>query len=124
MEKLSYDEWEDKYKPIQNTNHSCEMIDFTRKEIQGHDFSFVWSLVHGDFEETIIPGYHIVNVVHFYVTELSHMNAEIEVPFWTEEDEKERLRELIRCYETVSEQELESLSIDDLFSLENKSSDN
>jgi len=120
MKKIDFDLWEAKYKPISNPNHPEKVIEFERKEVQSYDNSRIWSLIQGDFEETIITGYHIVNVIHFYVTEVPHDFKKIEVPVWTDQDEKERLIELILPQCNLTEQELNSMTLYDLFELENK----
>ena len=120
MEKMDYEVWEAKYKPVSNQNYKENVIEFDRHEVQGFDNSRVWSLVHGDFEETIITGYHLVNVVHFYVTVVAHDFSEVEVPFWTEEDERERLAGLLLPRGDLTEEELNSMPIDDLFELEDR----
>lgn len=73
--KMSFDKWWDKYKPINKDKDNDEEQIF---ETYGEDLErilktpniYLWTLIDGDYDtQWILPGYHVVNRIGFYVTE-------------------------------------------------------
>lgn len=77
---ISYSEWVDKYKPIE------ENLDFAPKDV---DPSFVWSEIWDDDGQTITPGIHFINVTGYSVTEVAHdeNTPDVFVSEWEDEEE-------------------------------------
>ena len=77
--------FEEKYKPEYNHingnadeyNHSFETYGAELEYVKSKDDKHIWTRVQGDMSDLIVAGYHLVNRLEYYVTE---------VP-WTDEDE-------------------------------------
>lgn len=94
------DAWEAKYKPLKNhiTNDGNdkfetygEELDFVRS-VYDTDPRRVWTLVDGDDGNLyIVDGYHLVNRINYFVTEVPFEGKFMEVPYYIfdEEDEDE-----------------------------------
>lgn len=86
MKKITFDEWWDKYKPVDNhfENDDSQLyetygqdIDYVSKTIPNEN---IWTLIDGDHDtQWILPGFHIVNRIGFYVTEVPWEDVNIEV---------------------------------------------
>lgn len=75
-QQITYEEWLDRFKPIQNhlDPNAChegmmfetygEELDFVRSQI---DKNLVWTLIEGDDGMTISSGYHYVNRMGYFV---------------------------------------------------------
>lgn len=80
--ELTWEEWCDKYKPIKN--HIVSNDDTTSFETYGDEVLFVceqpnstvWTEMDGDEGVYIVAGYHLVNRICYYITEIP----------WTDED--------------------------------------
>lgn len=80
MEILGWDAWADKYKPIKNHLYKYADPDGTMKMfetygeeveyIQNYDPKYVWTYVTGDMCDLLVAGYHYVNRLGYYVTEI------------------------------------------------------
>jgi len=86
-ELLSFENWERKYKPMQNTKstgiffctHDEDDIQFL-KENQDDDALNIWTLVDGDGEELFIDsGYRFVNRMEYLITEVPRESKYIKV---------------------------------------------
>jgi hypothetical protein len=92
MTKLTYYEWEEKYKPISNPDSFEGDIIFEVELGKGDEFVkeygglHIWTDVDGDEANVILNGWHFVNRICYYVTE---------VPF----EEGEVIEVLIRYYD-------------------------
>ena len=74
MSEMTYEEWEVKYKPIPNhiTGECCSF------ETYGDELAFVcsqdpntiWTEMDGDNGVYLVNGYHYVNRIQYYVTEV------------------------------------------------------
>lgn len=74
MSEMTYEEWEVKYKPIPNhiTGECCSF------ETYGDELAFVcsqdpntiWTEMDGDNGVYLVSGYHYVNRIQYYVTEV------------------------------------------------------
>jgi hypothetical protein len=92
------DAWEAKYKPVRNrfdNNDKFETygeeLDFVRS-VYDTDPRRVWTLVDGDDGNLyIVDGYHLVNRVNYFVTEVPFEGKFMEVPYYIfdEEDEED-----------------------------------
>ena len=85
---IQYEEFEEKYKPIQNYYTSALGEKYYTFETYGEELEYVeskdnkniWTLIEGEEENTyVIPGFHIVNRIGFFVTENGWENENIEV---------------------------------------------
>jgi hypothetical protein len=84
-----YDDWVDQYQPIQNPFDKNAGYEGCMFETYGEENEFVldklnrntvWTLITGDNEESwIIPGYHIVNRMGFFITTKPWESTDIEV---------------------------------------------
>jgi hypothetical protein len=82
-EYQGWNEWADKYKPIKN--HLVSDSDQQMFETYGEELEFVqsvepnriWTYLQGDMSDLICAGYHFVNRIGYYISE---------VP-WTNEDD-------------------------------------
>ena len=80
---MIYEEWEEKYKPITNPLTKDTQI----FETYGEEYEFIkktdpmkiWTLVDGDIGTFIVDGWHYVNRIGYFVTEVPHNNESIEV---------------------------------------------
>lgn len=86
---LSFDEWIEQYKPIQNPkNNYGEEFTFSSFETYGeeldfvrsHDDKFIWTEVDGDGGTYIISGYSLVNRINYYICEVPHTGKFQQVP--------------------------------------------
>ena len=75
-EYLGWDKWEDKFKPIHN--HFSNDPDQNMFETYGEevdyvtkaDNKYVWTWIQGDMSDLIVAGYHYVNRLGYYITEV------------------------------------------------------
>lgn len=88
MKIITYDQWVKEYGLIQN--HLTEETSYnnTLFETYGDDLAFVnhtdinkvWTLISEDNEESwIIPGYHFLNRMGYFITEIPYENLDIAV---------------------------------------------
>jgi hypothetical protein len=90
------DAWEAKYKPVRNrldNNDKFETygeeLDFVRS-VYDTDPRRVWTLVDGDDGNLyIVDGYHLVNRVNYFVTEVPFEGKFMEVPYYIFDEEEE-----------------------------------
>lgn len=89
MIKLTYDEWIEKYRPIAIPNSGGDiMLDSRGNEdyLKNQNPLCIWTDIDGDGANIILNGYHFVNRLAYYVTE---------VPFEKDDD----IEVLIRYYD-------------------------
>ena len=83
MKKITYDEWEEKYKPQKNPNTVEGSYGNTLFDIDSHPprtSNRVWTLISGENENMwIIPGFHYVNREGYFLTEIPWESEDIEV---------------------------------------------
>lgn len=98
VEIQGWNAFQEKYKPQYNHingsrdeyNHSFETYGAELDYVREQDSNRIWTRVQADFSDIIVAGYHYVNRLEYYVTE---------VP-WTNEDEYVLLsvEEECECY--------------------------
>jgi hypothetical protein len=79
-EYQGWQKWEDKFKPIKNHFHSDP--DETTFETYGEEVEFVikqdpkhiWTWIQGDMSDLVVAGYHYVNRLGYYITEVPWEN--------------------------------------------------
>lgn len=82
-EYQGWNEWADKYKPIKNHlvfDFNQQMFETYGEEVEfvsNYDPKYVWTYLQGDMSDLICAGYHFVNRLGYYISE---------VP-WTNEDD-------------------------------------
>ena len=90
MKELTYEEWFDKYQPIKNhlddnSSYDGYMFETFGKEIEfiTHPSihpSLIWTLIEGDYgDRWIIPGYHLVNRLGYFYSEIPCNDKNIQV---------------------------------------------
>lgn len=90
-----FDEWYEKYKPIKNHYKENDLwvndmfetygeeLDFVRAQDQRH----IWTLVDGEGGLYITNGYHLINRVNYFVTEVPFEGEFLDVPYYIFEEE-------------------------------------
>jgi hypothetical protein len=92
-----FEEWESKYKPIENKLAGCDKFETYGKEldyvlsIANTEPARVWTLVDGDDGNLyIVSGYHLVNRINYFITQNPCELEYEEYPYFIyEEDEEE-----------------------------------
>ena len=95
IEKMTIEQWESKYKPIVNPNAEDE-YSADRFETYGEDLDYVlnianttpkkvWTLEDIDGQLIICAGYHLVNRINYFVTEIEWEDENIEVQYCDED---------------------------------------
>jgi hypothetical protein len=90
---MTYDKWEEIYKPIKNTISKYPDDSLIHFETYGEEVEFVkaqhainpktiWTEVDGDSGTFILSGWHFVNRIHYYITENPFEDEDTEVPTW------------------------------------------
>jgi hypothetical protein len=97
IEYQGWSEWEAKFKPIKNhfrdPQHEEIAFETYGEEVafvQAQDPRYVWTNIQGDYSDLIVAGYHYVNRLQYYITEIP----------WEDEDEYVLLsvEEECECY--------------------------
>ena len=94
MNKLSYEEWADQYRPIQNPYDDNAPHEGRMFETYGVEYEFiknstenvVWTLIEENDVIWIASGYHYVNRLGCFITEVEHDGTGIEIDVFTTED--------------------------------------
>jgi hypothetical protein len=81
FKRIPYDEWWETYKPIKN-EHSIDSdySGITAFETYGEELEFVrsqpentiWTEMDGDQGVSIVSGYHLINRIQYYITEVPY----------------------------------------------------
>ena len=93
--EMSYDDWIEKYKPIDNTigkyvtkgDKQFETYGAEKEFVLDQDAEYVWTWVTGDNADLLLPGFHYVNRMAFFVCEEP----------WTEEEQQVLMAVEIEC---------------------------
>lgn len=87
------DAWEAKYKPVRNQFEDNDKFETYGEELEfvrAQDPRCVWTLVDGDDGNLyIVDGYHFVNRVNYFVTEVPFEGEFLEVPYYIFDEESE-----------------------------------
>ena len=87
------DAWEDKYKPVHNQFEDNDKFETYGEELEfvrAQDPRCVWTLVDGDDGNLyIVDGYHFVNRINYFVTEVPFEGDYLEVPYYIFDEENE-----------------------------------
>lgn len=87
------DAWEAKYKPVHNQFEDNDKFETYGEELEfvrAQDPRCVWTLVDGDDGNLyIVDGYHFVNRVNYFVTEVPFGGEFLEVPYYIFDEENE-----------------------------------
>jgi len=97
MIALTEDTWEFNYHPITNPNNPLGPLNGTLFETYGEDLAFVkqapedtvWTWVSGNDFDVIVSGYHYVNRMGYFITEVPFSGdetIEIDISMNSEED--------------------------------------
>ena len=87
-EYQGWDEWAAKYKPVgAEDNQMLETYGADLQTVLGTHPKYVWTWMQGDMSDIISAGYHLVNRIGYYITE---------VP-WTNEDDYCLLSTEVAC---------------------------
>lgn len=90
---MTYDKWEEIYKPIKNTVSKYPDDSLIHFETYGEEVEFVkaqhainpktiWTEVDGDSGTYIVAGWHFVNRINYYITENAWDDEFTEIPTW------------------------------------------
>jgi hypothetical protein len=87
MLKLSYEEWADQYRPIQNpydnnASHDGRMFEtnwLDHKFIKKHPNAVIWTLIDEGDLMWIVSGCHYINRIGYFITEVEHDETHIEI---------------------------------------------
>lgn len=88
--KITYEEWENKYEPLKNPLNSDAPYNGCMFETCGEELNyikqsnikpcFIWTLIDCENEEQyIVPGFHLVNRVGYFITWKYPENDDVEV---------------------------------------------
>jgi len=87
------DAWEEKYKPVRNHFEDSDKFETYGEELEfvrAQDPRCVWTLVDGDDGNLyIVDGYHFVNRINYFVTEVPFEGKFLEVPYCIFDEEEE-----------------------------------
>ena len=87
-EYQGWDEWAEKYKPVgPEDNQMFETYGADLQTVLGTHPKYVWTWMQGDMSDIISAGYHLVNRLGYFITE---------VP-WTNEDDYCLLSIEVQC---------------------------
>jgi hypothetical protein len=87
MKTLTFEEFEEKYKPQENliikeNTYLYEIFGEELEYVKKQHNNFIWTLIDTDDEEQwIIPGYHIINRSSYLITEIPWENENIQVNY-------------------------------------------
>jgi hypothetical protein len=76
-EYQGFDQWADKYKPVEHEHG--RVFETYGKDLQtvlGTDPRYVWTWMQGDMADLVCAGYHLVNRLGYYITEVPWTNVE------------------------------------------------
>jgi hypothetical protein len=107
--RIEMGDWFEKYKPIENPNGGSgpafgdkiqmfETYGADFKKVQDTDPKKLWTLLDCDGHLIISPGFHIVNRLGYYITEVEWEHEDIEV-FDGDEIECEKCHDVHFCAE-------------------------
>lgn len=91
------DAWEEKYRPIKNHLNEDGFWENDKFETYGAELEFVraqdprciWTLVEGDDGNMyIVDGFHLVNRLSYFVTEVPFEGEFLEVPYFIFDEEE------------------------------------
>ena len=76
-EYQGFDEWAEKYKPVgPEDNQMLETYGADLQTVLGTHPKYVWTWMQGDMSDIISAGYHLVNRIGYYITEVPWTNVE------------------------------------------------
>jgi len=109
---MTYEEWVEIYKP--KTNHLVKNDGQLHFETYGIELGYVlatadiepdrvWTLVDGDEGTYIVNGYHLVNRISYFITEVPYLGDGVEIldQLYASEEEEELedlIYQTIKCY--------------------------
>ena len=87
------DAWEAKYKPITNHFDGTDKFETYGEEldfVRAQDPRCIWTLVDGDDGNLyIVDGYHLVNRINYFITEVPFEGNFLEVPYYIYDEEEQ-----------------------------------
>jgi hypothetical protein len=100
-EYQGWDKWEEKFKPIKNhlvNDPDQQMFETYGEEVDyvtKADNKYVWTWIQGDMSDLIVAGYHYVNRLGYYITEVpwddeydyALLSVEVECECYSDDDE-------------------------------------
>jgi len=100
-EYQGWQEWENKFKPIKNhmvADPDQQMFETYGEEVEfvcKQDNQYVWTWIQGDMSDLIVAGYHYVNRLGYYITEVpwddeydyALLSVEVECECYSEDEE-------------------------------------
>jgi hypothetical protein len=100
-EYQGWSQWADKFKPIKNhlvDTPDQQMFETYGEEVEfvsNYDSKYVWTWLQGDMSDLICAGYHYVNRLGYYITEVpwdheddyALLSVEVECECYSEDDD-------------------------------------
>ncbi len=96
MKKLTYDDFLEKYKPVENHIDSDAAFDGCMFETYGDELEYIektnpkniWTIIETDNDFSLIAGYHYVNRYGYFITEKQwkDKDLDIEIPIYEDDD--------------------------------------
>ena len=91
--------WDAKYRPIKNhiTKNGDDKFETYGEELEyvrsilKTEPNKVWTLIEGDQGLWITNGYHFVNRLNYFITEIPHEGSDVEIPYYIFEEEENEL---------------------------------
>jgi hypothetical protein len=87
------DAWEAKYKPVTNHFDGTDKFETYGEEldfVRAQDPRCIWTLVDGDDGNLyIVDGYHLVNRINYFITEVPFEGNFLEVPYYIYDEEEQ-----------------------------------
>ena len=85
--------WDAKYKPVTNHFDGTDKFETYGEEldfVRAQDPRCIWTLVDGDDGNLyIVDGYHLVNRINYFITEVPFEGNFLEVPYYIYDEEDE-----------------------------------
>lgn len=120
---MNFDEWHDHYKPIKNwlrKDEDIEMFETYGVEVgivlgvNRFDMNKVWTLVDGDEGTWITNGFHYVNRIGYFITEIPYEGKDeffdvLYDSYPEEDDELDYIEKVSRLASATSEEEIEAI---------------
>jgi hypothetical protein len=118
---MNFEQWHDHYKPIKNwlrKDEDIEMFETYGEEVgivlgvNRFDMNKVWTLVDGDEGMWITNGFHYVNRIGYFITEIPYEGKDefFDVLYDSyEDDELDYIDKVSRLASATSEEEIEAI---------------
>lgn len=91
--EMTWQEWVQQYKPEVDSDDSPRMFETYGEDVEEvikHDNNLIWTYLEGDSGSVITQGYHYVNRLGYYITEVPwEQDVEYEVDYYEYPEDEE-----------------------------------